>query len=81
VVFSENTHKVEADIMVANILAGPLISLAENIARLTKPGGKLALSGLLSHQADEVRQAYEPWFNMDGMEQMDDWVILTGSRK
>jgi ribosomal protein L11 methyltransferase len=81
VVFPENTHKVEADIMVANILAGPLISLAENIARLTKPGGKLALSGLLSHQADEVRQAYEPWFNMDGMEQMDDWVILTGSRK
>jgi ribosomal protein L11 methyltransferase len=81
VVLPENTHKVEADIMVANILAGPLISLAENIASLTKSGGKLALSGLLSHQADEVRQAYEPWFNMDGMEQMDDWIILTGMKK
>ena len=81
VVFPENTHKVEADIMVANILAGPLISLAENIARLTKPGGKLAISGLLSHQADEVRHAYEPLFNMYFMEQMDDWVILTGSKK
>lgn len=81
VVLPENTHKVEADIMVANILAGPLMSLAENIATLTKSGGKLALSGLLSHQADEVRSAYEPWFNMDGMEQMDDWIILTGTKK
>lgn len=81
VVLPENTHKIEADIMVANILAGPLMSLAENIASLTKSGGKLALSGLLSHQADEVRQAYEPWFNMDGMEQQDDWIILTGSKK
>ncbi len=81
VVLPENTHKVEAEIMVANILAGPLISLAENIAKLTKTGGKLALSGLLSHQAEEVRQAYEPWFNMDGMEQQDDWIILTGVKK
>ncbi|MEH6450427.1 MAG: 50S ribosomal protein L11 methyltransferase [Oleispira sp.] len=81
VVFPENTHKVKADIMVANILAGPLMFLAENIASLTKSGGKLALSGLLSHQADEVRQAYEPWFNMDGMEQMEDWIILTGTKK
>lgn len=80
VVLPENTHKIEADIMVANILAGPLISLAENIAKLTKSGGKLALSGLLSHQADEVRAAYEPWFNMDGMEQLDDWIILTGTK-
>jgi ribosomal protein L11 methyltransferase len=81
VVFPENTHKIEADIMVANILAGPLMFLAENIATLTKQGGKIALSGLLSHQADEVRQAYEPWFVMDGMEQQDDWIILTGSKK
>ena len=80
VVLPENTHKIEADIMVANILAGPLISLAENIATLTKSGGKLALSGLLSHQADEVRAAYKPWFNMDGMEQLDDWIILTGTK-
>lgn len=80
VVLPENTHKIEADIMVANILAGPLISLAENIATLTKSGGKLALSGLLSHQANEVRAAYEPWFNMDGMEQLDDWIILTGTK-
>jgi ribosomal protein L11 methyltransferase len=80
VVLPANTHRIEADIMVANILAGPLISLAENIAKLTKSSGKLALSGLLSHQADEVRQAYKPWFNMDGMEQMDDWIILTGTR-
>lgn len=81
VVLPENTHKIEADIMVANILAGPLMFLAENIASLTKQGGKLALSGLLSHQADEVRKAYEPWFIMDGLAQQDDWIILTGTKK
>ena len=81
VVLPENTHKIEADIMVANILAGPLMFLAENIASLTKQGGKLALSGLLSHQADEVRKAYEPWFVMDGLAQQDDWIILTGTKK
>ena len=41
----------------------------------------LALSGLLSHQADEVRQAYEPWFIMNGIQQQDDWIILTGRKK
>ena len=70
-----------ADIMVANILAGPLMSLAETLAQLTKAGGQLALSGILAEQAEEVRQAYEPWFIIKDIEQQEDWVILKGERR
>ena len=47
-----------ADIVVANILAKPLIELAEPIAALVKPGGKLILSGILNEQAESVAEAY-----------------------
>ena len=81
VVLPENTQQVQADIMIANILAGPLMTLAETLANLTRSGGKLALSGILSHQAEDVKQAYEPWFNMSEVEQMEDWVILKGVKR
>ena len=70
-----------ADILVANILAGPLKALAEKLSTLVKPGGKLALSGLLSSQADELSAHYSQWFVMDSHQQQDDWVILSGTRK
>jgi ribosomal protein L11 methyltransferase len=47
-----------AEIVVANILAKPLIELAEPIAALVKPGGKLILSGILNEQAESVAEAY-----------------------
>ena len=72
---------VRADIMVANILAGPLQMLAPDIARLTRPGGKLALSGLLAEQAEEVSECYSQWYNMYPAKQLGDWVLLTGTRR
>jgi len=72
---------VEADITVANILAGPLQQLAPELAKLTRNGGKLALSGLLAHQADEVIATYSQWFVMNAPQQMEDWVMLSGIRK
>ncbi len=74
----EQTPAVEADITVANILAGPLVALGPHIASLTRRGGKLALSGLLAEQADEVSAAYSQWFRMEAPRQQGDWVILTG---
>jgi len=56
------TIDVEFDIVVANILAGPLVELAAAIAARVRPGGRLALSGILAEQVDELRQAYAPWF-------------------
>lgn len=77
----DKTPDVKADIMVANILAGPLQALAPDIARLTRSGGKLALSGLLAEQAEEVSQCYSQWYNMNPAKQLGDWVLLTGTRR
>jgi len=74
----EKTPEVQADIMVANILAGPLEQLAPTIAGLTRSGGKLALSGLLAEQADTISRCYSQWFAMKPPQQEGDWVVLTG---
>lgn len=74
----EDTPAVQADITVANILAGPLADLAEHIASLTRSGGKLALSGLLAEQAEEISACYSQWFSMNPAKQLGDWVVLTG---
>ncbi|MCL6270575.1 50S ribosomal protein L11 methyltransferase [Sansalvadorimonas sp. 2012CJ34-2] len=79
--YPRETPEILADIMVANILAGPLISLAETIANLTKPEGKLALSGILEEQTDDVTAAYTPWFDMEPAVVEDGWVRLSGIRK
>ncbi len=67
--------------MLANILAQPLISLAEKLASRVRNGGDIVLSGILSTQAREVMAAYEPWFVMDEPVQQDDWIRLTGRRR
>ncbi len=46
------------DLVMANILARPLVSLSGEIAKLVKPGGSVILSGLLTHQEPQVRAAY-----------------------
>jgi ribosomal protein L11 methyltransferase len=70
-----------AQIVVANILAHPLIVLAPVLARLTAPGGRLALAGLLAAQADDVRAAYEPWFEFEAPGRDEDWMLLSGTRR
>ena len=76
----DNEPETKADIMLANILAQPLIGLAPHLASRTRPGGDLVLSGILSNQAREVMAAYEPWFVMDEPEQREEWIRLTGRR-
>jgi len=72
------------DVVVANILAGPLIELAETIAGHVKSGCLLALSGILSEQVDEVLAAYQPWIAFeDAVTKEQDgqvWARLTGRR-
>nr|WP_312971518.1 50S ribosomal protein L11 methyltransferase [Pseudomonas sp.] len=69
-----------ADVVVANILAGPLVSLAPQITRLVKSGGRLALSGILAEQAEEVRAAYAAHFQLDPTATLDGWVRISGVR-
>jgi ribosomal protein L11 methyltransferase len=73
--------KSQAGMVVANILANPLTVLAPLLATLTAPGGLIALSGILASQADEVRDAYSPWFDMHTTTAEDEWVLLAGSRR
>ncbi|TWI58370.1 ribosomal protein L11 methyltransferase [Pseudomonas duriflava] len=70
-----------ADVLVANILAGPLVSLAPQLSNLVKPGGRLALSGILAEQAEEVRAAYESAFLLDPTAEREGWIRITGVRR
>ena len=70
-----------ADILLANILAGPLVDLAPRLARLVRPGGLIALSGLLLEQADRVAAAYQPWFDIGLTVSRDGWGLLSGQRR
>lgn len=68
------------DLLLANILAGPLQNLAPRFANLCKPSTQLVLSGILQSQADEVAESYAPWFMMQPAVSREDWVRLTGER-
>ncbi|MBD3634181.1 MAG: 50S ribosomal protein L11 methyltransferase [Methylophaga sp.] len=68
------------DLLLANILAGPLQNLAPRFANLCKPNTQLVLSGILQSQADEVAESYAPWFTMQPAVSREDWVRLTGER-
>jgi ribosomal protein L11 methyltransferase len=69
-----------ADIVVANILANPLVQLAPLLARCARPGGRIALAGLLDRQAEEVRAAYAPSFAFETDAQRDGWTRIAGMR-
>lgn len=69
-----------AEIVVANILAGPLLVLAPLLARLTRCGGSLALSGILADQAPAVLAAYRQWFDIAETDRQEEWVLLSGIR-
>lgn len=76
-------HVVTAtyDVVVANILANPLKLLAPLLARATRHGGHIVLSGILEHQADEVLGCYDEWFEMSTGGREDGWVLLAGRRR
>jgi ribosomal protein L11 methyltransferase len=74
----EQFNPLQADVVLANILAGPLVELAPRLSATLRPGGSLVLSGILEAQAEEVGNAYATDF--PGLEKMvlDGWVLLTG---
>ena len=72
--------QVTVDLLLANILAGPLQQLAIDFARYTRPGGELLLAGLLEPQADALMQHYSQWFDIRVDQQVENWVCLHGVR-
>jgi ribosomal protein L11 methyltransferase len=69
------------DLVVANILANPLIVLAPVLAAQCRPGGRIALAGILAAQSDAVADAYRQWFAMARFAEDDGWVCLEGVRR
>jgi len=70
-----------ADLVVANILANPLIVLAPVLAAHCRPGGRIALAGILAPQTDAVAGAYAQCFEMAHFAADDGWVCLEGVRR
>jgi ribosomal protein L11 methyltransferase len=68
------------DLVVANILSNPLKALAPAICSHVRPGGRLALSGILSAQAGELMAAYAPWLPLAVADTREGWVCLSGEK-
>jgi ribosomal protein L11 methyltransferase len=68
------------DVVVANILANPLVMLAPALAARVRDGGRIVLSGVLAAQADAVCGAYARWFTIAPWQSDDGWVALAGER-
>lgn len=77
----ENAPQRETQILIANILSGPLVELAPLIAQRVRHKGLIALSGLLAEQQQEIINAYSPWFILDQAVLLDGWIRVTGVRK
>ena len=77
---TETAPDFQADLVAANILANPLILLAPLLAGYLSTGGRIALSGILDAQAQEVMAAYTPWFAMRIGDNDQGWVLLEGLR-
>ena len=72
--------QLDCDVVLANILAAPLITLAPLLASASRPNGFIVLSGVLESQADEVLHAYARWYAMAAPISDEGWVLLAGRR-
>lgn len=77
----EQAPVTQVDVVVANILAGPLQELAPAILSYLKPGGYLAMSGILARQAEAVMAAYADAIEFQPVRQQDEWCFLHGQRR
>jgi len=77
----EQLSETGFDIVVANILANPLIEMAPTLASLLSPQGKIVLSGILKHQANSVIDRYKQWFMLDPITEKEDWVRISGVKR
>lgn len=67
-------------LLLANILASPLIELAPYFSELTETNGQIVLSGILAEQADNVLKAYKENFDIEIWKQQGDWICLAGKK-
>jgi ribosomal protein L11 methyltransferase len=78
--FNQLHAQLQCPLLLANILAGPLIELAAMLASHVAAGGQIVLSGILAEQAEKVAYAYQQWFHIDEVIQEEDWVRISGTK-
>lgn len=78
---AESVVAASADLLMANILLEPLLSLQKQFSRLLKPQGEIVFSGLLAEQRETLESAYRHDFEFQGCEQMEEWVRLSAIRR
>lgn len=78
---SQAPLNMQADIVIANILANPLKLLAPALAAHTRVGGRIALSGILASHWEEVADCYRRWFELAPPDEDEGWVCLHGIRR
>lgn len=71
----------QADVVLANILAGPLVELKESILSYLKPGGDLVLSGILASQGQTVAKSYEAECDILSIDEEDGWVRICAKKR
>jgi ribosomal protein L11 methyltransferase len=69
------------DVLLANILSGPLSTLAPEFAALVRPGGEAVLAGIMRHEARDVTGACAPWFDVKVCGESGDWSCLSALRR
>ncbi|ENV15797.1 50S ribosomal protein L11 methyltransferase [Acinetobacter guillouiae] len=80
--FNAEFKNQQADILVANILAGPLMSLAKEFSTLIKSEGEFALAGVIEEQVTDVSSIYSEFFDIVEVEKREEtWCRISGSRK
>ena len=76
-----NQPKLQADVVLANILAAPIRELRHVISGYCKPGGRLVLSGILDNQAQEINDLYSQEFDMEPIAIQGDWARVSGVKR
>jgi|TARA_B110000238_G_scaffold191634_1_gene226045 ribosomal protein L11 methyltransferase len=77
----EDFKSEPVDLLMANILSGPLVGFAPKFAELVKSEGQILLSGILQTQANDIKKAYLPFFDLDPICIKEDWIRVSGTRR
>lgn len=77
----EQLPSAQVDLLLANILAEPLLELSDHLSSLIKPGGTIVLSGILAEQSEQLRQVYGEHFSLETTIMDGEWVLLEGRRE
>jgi len=81
IISPEALESGSADLVVANILLGPLLALRDRFLQLLRPGGRLLMTGILQPQGQQLRMAYEAEFSFELERVQSPWLLLQAEKR